>query len=442
MYTISLEVFQNILSHGIRDVNRFFKPVFRARNERAVEHHSRNRGGNQDFLKQVNRRKVLNLLRSGGPLSRTELALASGLDNKSITNIANHFLERRIVVSTGLRESSSGRRKEHLKINSDHAFAIGLDLGASHITGILLDLDGQAAGEKSCTFRFGLGGSIILERLMVLTRALIEESRVAPSSILGIGFTAPGFHDKERGVWEIAYNISGWKSLPIGEILRSEFRLDVFLQDCSRSMALAEMWYGEGKRLDNFVLLDLGQGIGLGIVIDGRLYEGSNGKSGEVGHLVVDPGGRECSCGNRGCLEATASGTAIAGIVTDEVKRGVRSKVLEVVNGRVDEITALDVVQAANHGDPLAVEVMRKAGLSIGKALSYVINLLNPGLVILGGQLANAGPCLIDPLVESAGGFTLPGLFRDTSIKISKLGRLSASVGAATIVLNEKVFKL
>jgi predicted NBD/HSP70 family sugar kinase len=396
--------------------------------------------GGQDFLKRLNRAKILGLLRSHGSLSRTELASLSGLDNKTITNIVNHFVEKRVVVSKGPVKSSSGRRKEHLKINTEFSYAIGIDLGASHIAATLLDLEGRPVAEKLYSYRFGLSGEIILEKLLGLTRALTDEARLEPGRILGIGFTAPGFFDKERGIWKTSVNISGWDSLPIRDLLSRQFHTDVYLQDCSRSMAMAEMWYGEGKNLDDFILLDLGQGIGLGIVIDGSLYEGAGLKSGEIGHLVVDPGGRACTCGNSGCLESSASGTAIASRVREEIGKGTRSKVADLVNNHIEEITAVDVVEAANLMDPLALEVLGNAGRMIGKALSYAVNLFNPEALIIGGQLSKAGPVLLDPLLDTARRFTLPQLFGDLSIKMSGLGHLSASIGAATIVINDKIF--
>jgi glucokinase-like ROK family protein len=399
-----------------------------------------NQGGSQNLLKRLNRAKILGLLRSHGSLSRTELASLSGLDNKTITNIVNHFTETHVVVSAGQMKSSSGRRKEHLKINTDYSYAVGIDIGASHITVTLLNLEGRPAAEKHHSYRFGLSGKIILEKLLSLTRALLDEAKLGPGRILGIGFTAPGFFDKERGIWKTAVNITGWESLPIRDLLSRHFGADVYLQDCSRSMALAEMWYGEGKNLDDFILLDLGQGIGLGIVIGGSLYEGAGLKSGEIGHLVVDPDGRMCTCGNRGCLESIASGTAIASLVQEEIGKGTRSKVVDLVNNHIDEITAADVVEAANLRDPLAVDVLGEAGRMIGKALSYAITLFNPESVIIGGQLSKAGPALLDPLLDSARRFTLPQLFGDLSIKLSGLGFLSASIGAATIVINDKIF--
>jgi len=398
--------------------------------------------GDLSALKKMNRLHIMNILRSKGPLSRTQLAQLSGLNNKTITNIINDLLEKNIVVSLGLHRSDGGRKKEHFKLNNKLFYSIGIDIGASHISTIIIDLEGRIVHEKSFSFRFGLKGSLILEKLISLTVQLIEESSVERKKIIGIGFTAPGFFNKKRGIWDLAFNISDWKSVPIRDILNERFGLTVYLQDCSRSMALAELWYGEGKNVNDFMFLDIGQGIGLGIVINGALYEGACLKSGEVGHLMVDPAGRQCTCGNYGCLESVSSGTAITEIMQEKLRSGGISKVVELVNNRVEDLTVIDIVDAADLGDELSIEVLRNAGEKLGKAISYIINLFNPELIIIGGQLSKAGHHLIDPLLEAAREFSIPNLYRDVTLRLSALGPLSASLGAATMVINDKIFSL
>ncbi len=398
--------------------------------------------GNQGYLKRINRLKILNLFRSKGSLSRMDLVSLTNLNNKTITNIVNELLEKRIITSIGLKSTGTGRKKEHFSINSDLYYSIGIDIGASHISSIIINLAGKVLLEKSFTFNFGLKASIVLEKIINLTKQLIEESGIPKNKILGIGFTAPGFFDKNKGIWKLATNIADWKSIPIKNILRKHFHKDIYLQDCSRSMALAELWYGAGKNKNNFLLLDIGQGIGLGIVINGSLYEGSNLKSGEIGHLVIDPKGRKCTCGNRGCLEASASAMAITQIVREKLEKGEKSKIRDLINDNLDNITAIDIVEAANLKDNLCIKILHEAGEKIGIALSYAINLFNPELVILSGQLTNAGKYILDPLIKTAKKYTLPMLFNDVEITQSKLGHLSASLGAATIAINEKVFSL
>jgi N-acetylglucosamine repressor len=398
--------------------------------------------GNQSYLKHKNRSTILNLLRSYGSLSRSELARISGLNKKTITNIINHFLDMQVVVSSGLIKSDEGRKKEHVKINSSCFCSIGIEIAASHISIILLNLAGNILLEKTYSFRFGLKSSTILEKMLSLTEQVFAEAPIDRKKVLGIGVSAPGLFNKERDIWNLAFTTAEWNGLPLVEILRRNFHTDVYLQDSSRAMAFAELWYGAGKEQDNFVLVDIGQHIGMGIVIDRKLYEGSNLKSGEIGHLIVDPDGRACTCGNRGCLESVASGTAIAAILQERIRNGERSRVSDLVNDHIDEITAIDVVEAANMKDAISIEVLRKSGQKLGRAISFVINLFNPGMVILSGELSNAGSHLIDPLIETVGKSTPPNLYSEVVLRISRLGYISASLGAASIAINNKLFIL
>jgi predicted NBD/HSP70 family sugar kinase len=396
--------------------------------------------GDLNSLKRMNRLRIMHLLRAMGALSRTQLARLSGLNNKTITNIINDLLVNKLVVSIGLQKSDTGRKKEHFKLNNRLFNSIGIDIGASHITVILIDMEGNIIHDRSFNFRYGLKGSIILEKLTTLTAQLIEESSISKEQIMGIGFTAPGFFNTAHGVWDLAFNIPDWKSVPIVNILEEQFGTAVYLQDCSRSMALAELWYGQGKDVDDFILLDIGQGIGLGIVINKTLFQGAGRKSGEIGHLMVDPEGRTCACGKRGCLESVSSGMAITNIVQEKLKQGVQSKVLDLVHNRIDDLTVIDIVDAADMHDAVSIEVLRNAGEKLGKAISYIINLFNPELIILGGQLTKAGSHLMDPLLQAAEKHSIPNLFSDVSIRLSELGPHSASLGAATMAINDKIF--
>ena len=243
-------------------------------------------------------------------------------------------------------------------------------------------------------------------------------------------------------MWDLAFNIPDWKSVPIVNILNKRFGTAVYLQDCSRSMALAELWYGQGKDVDDFLLLDIGQGIGLGIVINRTLFEGAGMKSGEIGHLLVDPEGRRCTCGKRGCLESVSSGMAITAIMQEKLRQGTESKVLDLIHHRIDDLTVVDIVDAADMNDAPSIEVLRNAGEKLGKAISYIINLFNPELIIIGGQLSKAGSHLIKPLMRIAEEHSIPNLYNDVSIRLSQLGSHSASLGAATMAINDKVFSI
>jgi len=180
----------------------------------------------------------------------------------------------------------------------------------------------------------------------------------------------------------------------------------------------------------------------MGIIINQALYEGYGQKSGEIGHLSVEENGRRCNCNKYGCLETVASGKSIVNIVQEKIRSGYKSKILDLVNNHIDAITPIDIVEAAGLNDNLAIEVLQNAGNKIGKAISHVINLFNPELIVIGGQLSQAGKYLIDPIHKAVNQYSLSELLQDVTITLSSTGPLSAARGAATITINDKIFSL
>jgi len=399
-------------------------------------------GKNLKYLKTTNREIILNLLRASGPLSKTQLARLSNLNIKTISNIINYLIKKNIIKSIGLEKTDAGRKKIHFRINEISGFSVGIDLGASHISVVIINLEGKILEKKIYQYRFGVKGSILLEKIISLTHNILIDSGIDNHKILGLGFTAPGFFNNDEGIWKQSVNILEWESVPIREILKNKFKKDIFLQDSSRSMTLAELWYGEGKLYDNFIFIDIGEGIGMGIILNKMLCEGGNQKSGEIGHIVLDDNGRKCNCGNYGCLETIASGRSIANIIQEKIKSGQKSKIIDLVNNQINDISAIDVVEAASIDDKLSIEILYEAGKNIGKSISYIINIFNPELVVIGGQLSKAGKYLLEPIYSAIERYTLPDLLNDVKITLSAIDQFSAALGVATIAINNKIFNM
>ena len=381
------------------------------------------------LIKKINRVKLLNLLRQKSPLSRTQLAIFSHLDNKTITNIIGELLKESLVKPIGFQASSGGRRGELLDINEDYAHIIGIDLGASHILGVLVNLKAKIIKkEKLEILPRKEGKNKIIKKVLKLCHNLLK-TESPDKQIKGIGFVLPGILDREKGISKFSVNLMAWEKVPIKKILEKEFSLPVFLEESSRAMALAENWFGAGRNVDNFISLDLGIGIGMGIILGGKLYYGKTESAGEIGHTTVEEKGRRCHCGKYGCLETIASGLAIA------------QEAREQTHLNPPPITAQTVADAAKNNDKFSLEILAKAGKNLGIAVSNIINLFNPELLIIGGGLANSGKPLLVPMKEAIKKYTLPTLVQPTRIVVSKLGEESAALGAATLFL-KGIFEL
>jgi predicted NBD/HSP70 family sugar kinase len=360
------------------------------------------------------------LFRSG------EIAREFSLDKKAVSLAVDGLLEEGIVTVSGFRDSAAGRRRELLAINGGHGVSIGIDLGATHVIGVLADLAGVVLERAFFEIRPGLPVELILEQMKIIASRLLSVGGVR-----SVGVCVPGFIKPDEGVSLIAENIDGWRNVRIRELFEAELHVPVCVDDASRAFAGAERWLGCAKGLKDFVALDLGYGIGLGIYSAGAPLRGADWKSGEIGHTVVNPDGLPCACGNRGCLETVASGKAIARQAAEGIRAGKSALLRELTHGDADAATAQDVAVAATMADPFSLSVIRAAGAAVGLALANAANILAPSLAVLGGGLVSAGSTLTDAIKESFHRYCMPGIREHVRINVSALGADASARGMA-----------
>ncbi len=221
------------------------------------------------------------------------------------------------------------------------------------------------------------------------------------------------------------------------DIVKEKYRVDTLLINDASAAALGEHHFGAGQGINNLILLTVGTGIGGGIIINDRLYNGPGGSAGEIGHMTIDVNGPRCSCGNVGCLETLASGTAVAKEAMKCINQGERSSLIEIVEGKIEDITAEKVEVAARRGDPLASEVIFKAATYLGVGVANLVNIFNPEMIIIGGGVANMGDLLLNPArqVVNERAFSLPA--RAVSIVPAQLGNDAGLLGAAVFAFQQ-----
>ncbi|MBN2551997.1 MAG: ROK family transcriptional regulator [Spirochaetales bacterium] len=379
--------------------------------------------------------QVLNFVREKDNCTRTEIAEALDIDKKTVSTLVRDLSNKLLIESAGYKDSQVGRRQEILRLNGAHSNFIGIDLGATHVIGILVNLRGEVVDRVYFEIRPQLPVKLILEQMKTVCQTLIKSQR-ATAEIPSIGLCVPGFVNPDTGISVIAENIPGWRDVRIREIFEQEQGKPVYVEDCSRAAGFAERWLGEGKQAKDFLTLDLGYGIGMSLFLNRELYTGSGYKAGEIGHSVVKLDGTECTCGKRGCLETVASGRGIARQAASGIAEK-RSELLErLTHGKCETVTAHDVAIAASMNDEYSVALLREAGRYIGAATANAVNLLDPQLLILGGGLVNAGSILIDSIKESLKQYTMMGIAEDIEIRVSKLGVDSSALGIALIAMD------
>jgi len=281
-------------------------------------------------------------------------------------------------------------------------YILGVDLGGTNIVVGAMPVDGsREIAVRSEPTHAQRGAEGVVDRIvamMVQTMSdIITNEKAQATDFLGAGVGAPGPLDRDRGIVVIAPNL-GWRDFPLRDAISNRIRLPVTLDNDANCATVGEWWRGAARGARNVVGLTIGTGIGGGVILDGKLYHGSSDVAGEIGHTTIDSTGRYCRCGNYGCLEAYASGPAIAQRAREALERNEESKLRTMVDGDLAQLTAAIVYQAANEGDVLANEIVRDTARFLGTGVANILNMLNPDVVVLAGGVAKAGERLFEPL--------------------------------------------
>ena len=281
-------------------------------------------------------------------------------------------------------------------------YIIGVDLGGTNIVVGAMPEDGsREIAFRSSPTRASEGEESVVERMTQMIEDVIAvtaaETGAPRANFIGIGVGAPGPLDRARGVIITAPNL-GWKMFPLRDRIQSATGINTTLDNDANCATLGEWWTGAAKGAMNVIGVTIGTGIGGGIIIDGRIHHGVSDVAGEIGHMTIDSTGRRCGCGNYGCLEAYASGTAIAERAREALANEDDGILLQLCGRDLSRVTSQMVYTAANDGDPVAVDVVRETARFLGAGLGALLNVLNPEVVVLAGGVVNAGDALFVPL--------------------------------------------
>ncbi len=279
-------------------------------------------------------------------------------------------------------------------------FVLGMDIGGTNLVVGAVAEDGSALHAlRSEPTRPEEGSDAVLSRLRAMGRAVMDETKkaVPGAEFVGVGAGAPGPLDTRRGVVILTPNL-GWLNLPLRQLLEDALGIPARIDNDANCAVLGECWMGAARGAKQVIGITIGTGIGGGIIVDGRLYHGASDCAGEIGHTTVEVNGRRCKCGNYGCLEAYASGPAIARRAVEAIEAGQSSKLPDYVDGALERITAQTVYQAAHDGDELAEEVVGDTAKFLGAGIANMVNIFNPEIVVVFGGVTLAGERLFGPL--------------------------------------------
>jgi glucokinase len=313
---------------------------------------------------------------------------------------------------------------------------VAIDIGGTKIMTAIFSPDGRLLAKAVCPTLAAEGVDLVIPRLFSAIEGILDSNNMKPPRLGAIGIACAGGIDTGRGVVVTpSPHLPDWAGLPLADIIQKKFKADTYLVNDASAAALGEQRCGAGRGVQNLVLLTLGTGIGGGIIIDGRLYLGAGGGAGELGHITVDADGPECGCGNVGCLEMLASGTAIAREAIERIRRGDKSSLVAMVKGEINNITAATVGKAARSGDKLSREIIARAAYYLGIGMVNIVNIFDPEMFVIGGGMSELGEMILGSGRKMVAQQVFSLSARSVKIVTAQLGNEAGVYGAAAFAL-------
>lgn len=385
----------------------------------------------------INKLKLIKNLYTKGSNTAGEMCSEVGISLPTVNSLLGDLIASGEVIKHGRAESQGGRKPDLYKLADDSFYVISVDINKFRLRTAIYNSSNKAVTETE-TLKISLNNDKdTFEKVCDFILAHLEKSGLPNEKIIAVGVSMPGLIDSVNGI-NHTYLKFGKKSLV--ENLESRLGRKVFLENDARAMTLAEFKFGHNDQYKNVLGIFIGWGIGLGIIIDGKIYQGASGFAGEFSHSPIFES-REitCTCGKKGCLESVASGTAIVRMAKEAIQSDNDSILSRMAAENNGEIEPYLVVDAALAGDQRAITIISEAGLDLGRGISILIQLLNPELIILGGSIAEAKHYLTTPIQQALNIYSMAKARENTELALYKLGKEVGLLGGVAVV-NEKIF--
>ncbi|WP_102028624.1 ROK family transcriptional regulator [Salirhabdus sp. Marseille-P4669] len=383
-----------------------------------------NQTWNQYVVKKGNKNIVLETIINNSPISRADIAQQTGLNKGTVSSLVSELLEEQMINEVGPGKSSGGRRPVMLLFNQVAGYTIGIDLGVNYLLGVLTDLQGNIFYKKKITYS-ELTYEEIEMRLFEVIDELKQAAPKSPYGIVGIGVGVPGTVNN-NGEILLAPNL-GWKNIDLKTVLEEKYGIPVKIENEANAGAYGEKRFGIGQDFDDIIYISAGIGIGVGLILSGKLYKGSNGFSGELGHMTIQANGFKCRCGNEGCWELYASEQAL---LNEAEKLGIASE----TNKR---ITLEDLIERAENGEKETIQLFEKIGYYLGVGVNNIINIFNPKQIIIGNRAASAERWLKKPIEKLMKTNTLWYQHDDIQVNFTEQATHSAALGMSALTIEE-----
>jgi len=308
---------------------------------------------------------------------------------------------------------------------------VGVDLGGTKIDAVLADDCGNIRKRELKETRAGEGPNAVIQRIIDAVKSVSSDNKIA-----AVGIGAAGIIDVETGLITVSPNLPGWHNIKLKEILERELDVIIFVDNDATVAAIGEHKFGIAVGCDHFICVTLGTGIGGGIITNGQIYRGISGAAGEIGHMTIDINGPLCACGNRGCWESLASGTALEREAKDKIAQGIKTSIPNYAKGN-RRVTAKNIYLAAQDGDSLAKGLIEQLGFYVGVGLANLVNIFNPQLIVISGGVSRMGEMLLEPARKTVRERAFELSAKAARVEVSSLGYDAGPLGAVALALSE-----
>lgn len=391
-------------------------------------------------VRNINKHAALSLIQfTSGGVSRAELAKLLGVSRAAVTTIVNDLMQSGVIRESAKKTVTSGRPRTMLEITPEAGFVAGVDMGATHLQIVVADFGGNVCAENEIGIDIQAGPEACIGIADRFLREILQKENMRLGILKAIGVGVPGPVLSGEGIVVAPPIMPGWDRYPIRESFSTLWGIPVSVNNDAELGALGEWAYGAGREAENIAYIKVGTGIGAGLLLEGRIYQGATGSAGEIGHLTIDKKGPRCTCGNHGCLEAYSGGHAIARQARKAIERG-RNTQLNKIDP--EKISAQDVASAARRGDLVAQEIMREAGEHLGVAIAGLVNIFNPNMVIVGGGVARIGDLFLEPIRKTVEERSLLAATTNVRITTALLGKRASSMGAVAQAISAALYHI
>ncbi|MDV6281052.1 ROK family transcriptional regulator [Rhodococcus jostii] len=376
------------------------------------------RPGSQSSLKSANQHRVVRALQTSGELTQAEIARRTGLAPATVSNMVKELTAAGMVAVPG--GDHPGQRGRAVRLTRKMGLAVGIDFGHRHLTVAVADMAHQVLAEERVELGAGHRAEDGVVQAGALLDAALDRLGCDRTSVLAVGMGLPAPLETDTGEVGGPSILPGWVGVDAAAIASEYLGTAVDVDNDANLGVLAEHMWGAGRGTTDLAYIKLSDGVGAGLVLDGRLYRGRGGTAGEIGHLTLDEFGQVCRCGNRGCLETLVASHVVIGLLAPS---------------RGPDLTIADIVAMAEGGDAACIRVLADTGRHVGVAVASLCNLVNPERLVIGGELALAGELLLGPMREVVGRYAVPSAVRSLDIRVAELGPRAQVLGAVALGL-------